>query len=442
MQVLIPVGIFIYLLVKGRTHPILTTAFPLFLSFGRAVFIDILPSTQLGPISIQDIFFLLVVVGWLKSRRQRPAKTEVWKNKAARLAFVPIGFLAIELVYSLALQGYIGLVSLLEIRQWLYFPLSYILFIDTYRRYDETELLFLFKTLTELTAVLLVFYIANSFFDLNLYPYEKYYESTYAGAYILRDISTFPLQLVGLAVAYLYCLRPRNLWGFAMAVLIFLGTLFTYARSLIIMLVVMPFILLFFFLIKGRTIKMARGTMVKAAGVAVLVVIGLTQLMPAQLEYFGLRFYDIISKGLLSTPQSQARIGFFLFNLAKAARTNIILGAGFWGTGGLNSYDSDWIFLVFRFGLAGIMVFLAPIILAMVFGIRSFWKAASKNAELFSLILFLYLFFYFAMRFTSIVYLWWFPVSVWGFALIGIERFDLWLGSVRIDSPTLIASET
>jgi hypothetical protein len=442
VQLLIPVGIFIYLLIKGHSHPILTTAFPLFLSFGRAGFIDIMPSTEFGPLSIQDMFFLLIVIGWLKSRRQRPANTEFWKNKAARWAFIPIIFFAIELVYSLLLQGYLGYSSLLQIRPWLYFPLSYLFFVDTYRRYDRAELLFLFRTLAEISAFLLVFYIANSFFDLGLYPYKMYLESTYGGTFILRDLSTFPLQLIGLAIAYLSCVRPKNLGGIVILAIIVVGTLFTYQRSLIVLVIAAPFIVLLLVLMRHRRLKIPQKTVLKAVGIAAIGIIILIQLIPVQLEYIGLRFYEVMSKGLLSSRNVQYRISFFLYNLARAARSSIVLGSGFWGKGGLDSYDSDWIFLVFRFGLAGIMVFLAPIILAIVVSIKCFWRAASKDAELFSLILVLYLFFYFVLRFTSIVYLWWFPVSVWGFALIAIERFDLWLENLRVVPPILNANHT
>jgi hypothetical protein len=90
------------------------------------------------------------------------------------------------------------------------------------------------------------------------------------------------------------------------------------------------------------------------------------------------------------------------------------------------SYDSDWIHLVFRFGIAGVAVFMLPLIWAQWTALAAFFARRDQTAERLALLILLFNVFIFSQRFSGIVYLWWYPLSTLSIALATLEADQLW----------------
>lgn len=428
LEILVPLALLVYFLAKGRKKPIFVCAIPILLGFGRSAFIDIMPDQTPA---IQDILFFTVVAGWLYARAKRPTRESFLSRRGIKIAIVMLFYLGFELILMRTQLTGIGFFVTLQVMKWLYFPVSFLIMVDTYRRFDRNEMMDLLGSLSKLAVLLMFFYIGSSAFGLKIYPYEKYQEVMHEGTYIARDFSTFPYW-AGLAVAFFVSRARFSLSSIGALCILYLGFFFRYTRSWLILAIFLWVIAIVLQLFKSGYRKRAGKTLMAFSLLGVGLFFALPIVAPAQYDFFEQRMNEMfVSGSILAVQNMYVRIQLFLDAFQAGYRQNSLFGQGLMDPvvgprGSFHSYDSDWIYIVYRLGVAGLAIFAIPLLVALWAGLRTFFRQRERVAHTLSLILFSLVFYFSIMRITDIVYLWWFSLSVWPLALVAIDYYDLW----------------
>lgn len=415
-------GLLVFLAIRSRKNPLFLGGAAAFLILGRSMFIDIYPGQELFVLSSigftgSDLVFVAVVLGWLYAVRRRPSPrariSTIWVALGAVLAL----FLAVELALAFASAGEIHPYYALGTRDWFYIPLGYLLTLDMLRRFTMDEIREYVRVLSVITTCLMVLYIVSAL-GVPVYPYEKNVILPFGGATIIRDFSTFPAW-TGLAWCYYLASPQRKGWAYAAMAVLTAGVLLSYTRSAIgwfaITAVVATALLL---LRRGRrTRAIVLGVVCVALAIAVLVVGPL--LAPQQFGYLQSR----VSLGGNAT--AMGRLASFERARAAGARVDPNLGAGLFDSSasvfGLQyfSFDSDWIWIVYRTGWVGLVIFAVPLAVGLWRGIRGFARSELSGPASTVLLTGLLATLWFAgMRFTALVYVWWSAVSLLSIALV------------------------
>jgi len=423
------VALFAFLLVRSLKNPLFLAGAAAFLGLGRSAYINIVPDQVLrqvasASVTTGDVLFATVVLGWLYARQRRPAVCARLSSRWLVLGVCIGYFLAFELVLTLLHPGGFHPSLLASTRDWFYIPIGFILTLDVLRRFTAQEIVQYVSVLSLFTTCLMVLYIASAL-RLPVYPYPKYLVTSFSGTTIIRDFTTFPIWL-GLAWAYYLSQAKRSVWAFAALAVLAVGTLLSYTRSLILGLAVIVVLAVILQMVhKGRR---ARALAIAAAGVAGLAIffVGGPVLAPAQYAFLANRMGEVNQPGqVLSASNVQSRIKAFSRAQQVGARVDSVFGAGLFDpatsarTRNYNSSDSDWIRIVYRTGLAGVIVLAIPLLLTIIWGLGGFLRLGD-SAERGTLLLtgVLATTFSIATRFTSLTYFWWPALSLFSVALV------------------------
>lgn len=417
-------GLLVFLAIRSRKNPLFLGGAAAFLVLGRSMFIDIDPGRVLiflSPVAFtgSDLVFVSVALGWLYAIRRRPSPrarvSPMWVVLGALLAL----FLALELALALASASEFHPTWVLDTRTWFYIPFGYLLTLDILRRFTTDEICEYLRVLTIITTFLMVLYIASAL-GVSVYPYEKFRTLSFGGATIVRDFATFPAW-AGLAWCYYLASPQRKGWAYAAMAVLAAGVLLSYTRSAIggyaVTAVAGTALLM---LRRGRrTQAIVMGAVCMALAIAVFVVGPL--LAPQQYGYLQSRFGG---EGDV-TATAQGRLAAFEGARAAGARVDPNLGAGLFDSSAsvfgaqYFSFDSDWIWMVYRTGWVGLFIFAVPLGVGLWRGIRGVVRGELSGPESTVLLTGLLTTLLFAgMRFTSLAYLWWAALSLLSVALV------------------------
>jgi len=418
-------ALMVFLAVRSRRNPLFLAGAAAFIALGRAAFVDIVPDqVLLSPMSIKtsDLVFAMLALGWLYARRSRPTPCVGIRARWAWLAGLLAVFLALE--FALTFSGLPGFhpMTFLPTRDWVFIPLGYLMTLDILRRFSARETAEYVGVLCLLSTLLMVLYIASAL-NVPAYPYPKFLTTSYGGVTIIRDFTTFPIWS-GLAWGY-YLSRPEKTgWVLAALAVLAAGSLLTYTRSLILIAVGVAVLAALLHVahrdLRARALVVWGPVLLLALGV----VIAGPALMPAQFGYLESRFGTIQYSGTsISDRNIDIRMQRFERARQAAALVDPVFGAGLLNasSGGRehDSYDSDWIRIIYRTGWAGVVVFLAPLILGLWWGAREFLRQPA-GGPMHTLLLMgvLTTSFGLAGRFTGIAYFYWPALSLFTLAVI------------------------
>jgi len=422
------IALLAFLAVRARRNPLFLAGAAAFLALGRSAFIDIVPDQVLSGVSgfsvmTGDVLFAAVALGWLYARRRRRAPRVRLSARWAGLGLGVLLFLGLELALTLAGLGGFHPLSVLGARDWFYIPLGYLLTLDILRRFTADETAQYVGVLSLFTTCLMVLYIAAAF-GASVYPYPKYLTTSFGGVTIIRDFTTLPIWL-GLAWGYYLSRSHKNGWTFAALAVLAGGAMLTYTRSLVLILATSAGLAIV--LLIARRGQRGRALVVGAASaaLAVAVLVGGPVLAPAQYGYLTARFGSAGGAGGALTQGSlNFRIGNFQEARVAGSLVDPVFGAGLFGASvgtsrSYDSYDSDWIRIVYRTAWAGVVVFAAPLILALWWGVRGFLTQGTSSTTGSLLLTAVLATAFFAIgRFTTITYFWWPALSLFSVALI------------------------
>lgn len=412
---------------RSRTNPLFLSGAAAFLILGRSMFIDI-KATQavpgLSPTDMGDVVFAVVAMGWLYARHRRPVPRVSLSVRWFGLGVLFALFLVLQLALSLANASELHPILVLETRYWFYIPCGYLVALDVLRRFTLGEVREYVRVLSILTTCLAVLYIASAL-NLPVYPYEKYQTSVIGGTTIIRDFQTIPAWLI-LAWGYFLSQSKKNAWTFVALGVLACADILTYTRSSIGLLVLTTALIAGLLMVRrGRR---RRGIVVVIAGgaVAVLALGLLPAVLPVQFDFLRSRFGGLGGpQSVLADPNFAFRVASFHIARQAGASTDPFLGAGLvdasLAINGSQYYNADGDIqrVVYRTGLAGLVVFAAPYIGAVL------WAFASVARRKFSYIAESLMLtgavvtvgFVFAFLGGS-VFFWWPPLSLFPVALI------------------------
>jgi hypothetical protein len=385
----IPLAVFAFVLYQSRFKPIYFTLLPWIVGLGRAIFIDILPDSIMGKvfgfqISSQDVLFGLVVIVWLYSCWRRKLSVQVFTRSSIFIAGSWFFLLLVEEIVSITNPAVkVSFRALLDTRFWLYFPISFMLFVDTYKRYNREEFMDALETFSWIVAGVTVLYILDYVLAWNIiYPYEKRYEQLIGLDSIPREFY-FSFFWLGLVFSYLVVM-PRSIFvSLALLAIISFGIIFSYTRSVIMIASSMAVIATILLLIKsilqminkrilekddvtsraalnqfnqGR-LKTTTPSRLSVLFTLLIVLPALASILllispilfPMQWDNLAARFMEVLaigSQGLSAVSNFTARLNFFILAWSDGMAVDPWLGSGLilsprifpW-----MSYDSDWI---------------------------------------------------------------------------------------------------
>ncbi len=422
-------ALLVFLVVRSRRNPLFLAGGAIFFALGRGTFIDVTPDRilkQVSSVSITtgDLVFVLLVLGWWYACRRRRKPRVRLSPKWVVLGLCVMFFLALEYALTSANADGVHVTQLLVTRDWFYIPVGYLLALDLFRRFTVEETQDFVGVLCLFTTCLMVLYIAAAL-NVPIYPYPKYLTTSFGGSTIIRDFTTLPLW-AGLAWCYYLAQAKKSWWTFVALAVLICGALLSYTRSLV---------LAFAFTAVLATALMAvrrgqrdRAVTIAIAGslLALVVLVGGPVLAPAQFGYFQNRLSSVSTvQGALNTPNSVARQTLFKQAARAGEAVDPLFGAGLFDATPngdatqYRSYDSDWIRIVYRTGPLGVVVFAAPLGLALWWGSKQLLKrGATRPADPLLMTAVLVTVLSLILRFTGLTYFWWPALSLFPLALI------------------------
>ena len=235
-----------------------------------------------------------------------------------------------------------------------------------------------------------VFYILHQGAGLGIYDIEEYIEEIFGGERITRSFWFMP-QFLFFSIAYLLVFRADRPLIYTVMLIINLGAVFiTYSRSTLI---VSLFLIVFYFIILGfkeNRIGYIIKNIVLYMVIAVIGLIAVIKIFPANAQYFQDRFRE------LTEERSPYQINSLEYRIERTAGVVESIDAGkiIFGMGpvtedqepsvpAMKSITSDmvWTGVAYRWGLIGVVAF----ILLYVYAFLKSYKIFVKSTGLISL---------------------------------------------------------
>ena len=419
----------VFLTLWSRHNPLFLAGGAVFFALGRSAFIDMTPDQvlrQMSSLSVTtgDVVFLLLVLGWFYARRRRRAARLRLSPKWAILGLCVLFFLTLEYALTAAGGAGIHITQALVTRDWFYIPVGYLLALDLFRRFTAEEIQEYVTVLSLLCTCLMVLYIAAAL-NLPVYPYPKYLTTSFGGSTIVRDFTTLPVW-AGLAWCYFLAKPHKSWWTFVALAVLSCGALLSYTRSLVLALVFTAVLATVLMAIRRGQRDQAVTIAIAGSLLAFIVIVGGSIAAPAQFGYFQDRLSSVSTvQGALNTPNAVLRQHLFRQAARAGEAVDTLFGAGLFDASPngdatqYRSYDSDWIRIVYRTGPLGVVVFAAPLGLALWWGLRELLRRGRQRptdpllmtgvlVTVLSVIL----------RFTGLTYFWWPALALFPLALI------------------------
>lgn len=422
-------ALLVFLVVRSRRNPLFLAGGAIFFGLGRSTFIDVTPDQILKQVSslsftTGDLVFVLLVLGWSYACRRRRKPRLRLSPKWAILGLCVLFFLALDYALTSTNADGIHVTQLLATRDWFYIPVGYLLALDLFRRFTVAEIEDYVGVLCLFSTCLMVLYIAAAL-NVPIYPYPKYLTTSFGGSTIIRDFTTLPLW-AGLAWCYYLAQTKKSWWTFVALAVLICGALLSYTRSLVLTLVLTAVLATVLMTMRRGQRNHAVTIVIAGSLLALVVIVGGPIVAPAQFGYFQNRLSPVSTvQGAMNAPNSVARETLFKQATRAGEAVDRLFGAGLFDATPnsdalqYRSYDSDWIRIVYRTGPLGVVVFAAPLGLALWWGLKELLRhGALRPTDPLLMTGVLVTVVSLILRFTGLTYFWWPALSLFPLALI------------------------
>jgi hypothetical protein len=238
-------------------------------------------------------------------------------------------------------------------------------------------------------------FILHQGLHVGVYSVSEYFTFAFGGKVLTRTFTIAPPFLV-LSLAFVLARRRWTVGWTLVLVCAVVGIAVSYTRTLVVLLIVTLLVTLL-----ARQLKRpAAGRLIKSALVLALLAVGLVwgvmTFIPTETRYFGERLSGLVADPTASADSSFAFRSQFLASTVRIVdRGDLLFGFGFPSRGGAPSFaqvetwswDMAWISVLYRFGVAGVLVFVAMFV---GFGARAFriFMSGSGDSEYLGLLFF------------------------------------------------------
>ena len=381
-------ALLVFLATRSRRNPLFLAGAAAYLTLGRSIYIDIFPGLaelKVSSLTVTsgDLLFAAVSFGWWYARARRPIVCARLAPVWSVIGILVVYFFAMEFALTWASKAGLRPTLMLAARDWFYIPLGYFMTLDVLRRFTPRETAQYVGVLSLFTACASLLYIASAL-NLPIYPYQKYLITSFHGSTIVGFLDFPVLGRAGLVPLPLTAQQKgldvlgagsRRLCGPHDLLSHVRRTPCRYRSALCGPVARPP---------RQAQAGIVVGAVFASLAVSVLVIGPVVA--PAQLGYLQSRFGGMVqSHSVVGDPNVQGRVRVFNEARAAGARVDAYLGAGLFDSSdniddaAYISPDSDWIGIVYRTGLAGIIVLATPLAVALLRGIGGSQRARVLN---------------------------------------------------------------
>ena len=389
LLLLVPLAAVAYFVWQSTRSRIFLLGIPFLQFFRQSVFFeDLRPFWIPGRLSTVEVTMLWLIVVWavctgwlLPSRRTageertppfgpRPLPEELLLIALAGV--VALSVLATAVRHA-DLSSAIGEASGLA-----FMLLGYLLVRGIVYHSERTEVMRFVNAIVVVSTVAAGLFVIHQGLHIRIYSAEEYFQTVFRGQVITRTfVFMSPLLIFGLAFAF--AKRRWTVWTYLIIGVNLLAVWISYTRTMLAMAAVVAAISILVRLLKGGQEMLALRRALAVGAVVLAVAVALVTLLPTESNYFVGRIQNAMEGGGVGSSDSLAlRNARLASTVELVADDDIVLGRGFvtaaqdpqytmmrqW------SWDSAWISIVYRTGLAGAAVFAA---LLVAYAARAFW---------------------------------------------------------------------
>jgi len=457
LRIAVPWALLAVFLACALRWRIFLLGIPVLMCMDASVFFDTMrvfqvPGRFQGPVLV---LVWLIVVWVFATGRLLPARASERPPDAARMRrrpFLPeelavialgalvLGHIVVEGVLTADFAGAagrgMGMLSMV---------VGYFLVRDIVEHATRHETVLFLAAMVLANTVATVLFILHQGLQAGIYTYVEHMTILFNGQVITRTFWFAP-PYVALTLAFVFA-RRRWTPGWSLVLLItVVGIGVSYTRSLLIILVATLLLTLFARQLKrpaaGKLLKTALGMAI----VGLMLFWGFQTFMPTQKQYFEERLAGLQGNPTGTSDSSYIyRSQHWASTVAIVERSSLAFGLGFpapadapsitqvelWGS------DAAWVLVLYRLGIAGVLVFIAVF---AGYGARAFrlFMSSSDEREYLALVLL-------AAIVASVLL----TGSSWGFMQPGVLPMGLWLfafvaaearrAEANVDAPVLAA---
>jgi hypothetical protein len=441
VALVVPWGLLAVFLFRARRARIFLLGIPFLLFMDQSVFFDGMRLFHTpGRLPQYELLTLWMLVVWVLAtgRVTLPGRTGSTPSAALirqrflpeELAVVAVGALALGHIAVDAVRTADFGASTGRGLEMLCMVLGYFLIRDVVGHASRREVVSFLATVVAANAVATVLFVLHQGLHLNIYSGAEHAYIVFGGQVITRTFYFAP-RFVALTLAFVFA---RRRWGFGWAIVVLvtvLGVLVSYTRSLLLIVVVALLLVLVARQVKSPSAsRLLRSTLgIAAAGVVLLW--SFATFMPTQAAYLDQRLSGSGATSSIARDSSvAARTDFLASTLRIVERHDIVFGLGFpsavqeatvaqvevWGA------DMAWILVVYRLGMAGVIVFA---VMFVGFAARAFalFMKQSGEGEYLGLLYFVALVTSFLLTAISRTFMepGVLPMTLWLFAFVAAE---------------------
>jgi hypothetical protein len=243
---------------------------------------------------------------------------------------------------------------------------------------ERSEVMRFLEAIVVVNTVAAALFVVHQGLHIHIYRATELFETVFQGQTITRSfVFMSPLLIFALAVSF--AKRRWTAWTYVIIAVNLVAVWVSYTRTMLAMAAVVAAISILARLLKSGQEMLAVRRALAVAAVVLAVAVALVTILPTESNYFVSRIQRAMEGGGVTSAES------FALRNARLTRTvemvtedDIVLGRGFmtpeqdtqyrmmteW------SWDSAWIMIVYRMGLAGVVVFGA---LLVAYAARALW---------------------------------------------------------------------
>jgi len=370
LRIVLPLAAVVFFLWKARESRIYLLGIPFLLFMRESVFLDNLRVFSMPHrLSQATIALAWLVFVWLlstdlllphlKGSRRRLLGPRLLPEETVLILIA--GLILVNAAITAVERGDLT-AALGQAASMIYLLVGYVLIRAIVSQVPGKEVIDFLWAIVVLNTVLACLFIVHQGLGFHVYAVEEFHVDVFQGVVITRTFSFMP-PLFFLALAFTFA-RPR--WTVPMYVVAginILAILVSYTRTMLLMAVVAGLTVVVVRLLRRRQAGLAVKRVAALSFVAVVVGLIAVTFLPTQVEYFGERIARATTD--ITADPSYARVNRLRIVYAQVKSTDAVLGKGFVSEAQdstvapmkRSSADGDWLPILYRLGIAGVVLF-------------------------------------------------------------------------------------
>lgn len=404
LRLALPYSFLLFFVYKGIRQPLYLLGIPFLMYMSESIFVDTAKLFQIpGRLGGQLLFIWLILL-WIVSKFiQKDNPRNLNENKITIIDFCVAGLIIITIIglISTISDYYPSITNVIRQFLTLLSLLAGYFIIKNWISSNKPEILVEFLySLVIINSIAAVLFILHQGLHLSIYEQKEYISDSFEGTEITRSFFFMP-QFLFFSIVYLLVFTKKYTFSSIGLLLINLLAIFiTYTRSFVTITVVS--VLLYFVLTglkNGKLGKAIKNLMIYLI-LGVFGIFLLSKFLPASTAFFEARFSEMSEKQYTYKEPDNLE---YRFTNTKATITNMDRNKRILGMGAITwiqspqvvemdrtTSDMVWAGVIFRWGFAGLALFILIYISSTIKAFKIFVKSEGIISDL-ALMIFLYI---------------------------------------------------